>query len=83
MGRKLVKKEEGAHSVDPQVALFFTGCFIKLYNDELNISTIGCKSLRSDIPIHLYRFWHLKSMKQANVLRSFCESFFLVIHNLV
>ena len=44
MGRKLVKKEEGAHSVDPQVALFFTGCFIKIYNDGLNISTIGSKS---------------------------------------
>ena len=25
MGRKLVKKEEGAHSVDPQVALFSQG----------------------------------------------------------
>lgn len=67
MGRKLVKKEEGAHSVDPQVALFFTGCFIKLCNDELNISTIGFKSLWSDIPIHLYRFGRMKTKKQASV----------------
>ena len=72
MGRKLVKKEEGAHSVDPQVALFFTGCFIKLYNDKLNISTIGSKSLRSDIPIHLYWFGRLKSKKQANVATIVC-----------